>query len=132
DQMPEVLNSIPDAPNIGRITPGELKSALDRGGHIVVVDVSDRQGYATMHIPGAKNIPVDELHARALQELPDQGKVVLYCGCSEDQLSIFGVTILKTAFSGSYEGVVILAGGLNAWQAAGFPTESKALTLYNQ
>ena len=126
----EVLNSVQVSQEINLESPLELKQALDRREKIAIVDLDDRGAFAKRHLPNARNIPIDELQSRALQELPGRGKLLLYCGCDEDQLSITGVTILREGVGG-YENVQVLHGGLKAWQAAGFQTESSLPKKYN-
>ena len=43
-----------------------------------LLDVRTRQEFANGHIPGAVNIPVDDLRSR-LQELPQDRKIAVYC-----------------------------------------------------
>jgi len=42
-------------------TPAELRMMLDQGADIMVVDVRMPEEYRTIHIPGAVNIPLNEL-----------------------------------------------------------------------
>jgi rhodanese-related sulfurtransferase len=60
------------------ITCEELKSRLDRGDAIQLVDVRTRKEYEQGKIPGAQLIPVDELRDR-LHELDPQAETVVYC-----------------------------------------------------
>jgi membrane protein DedA with SNARE-associated domain len=65
---------------IARITPAELKSMLDAGGDVMVVDVRDRLDFQTEPsiIPGALHLSTDELEARHL-EIPRERDIILYC-----------------------------------------------------
>jgi NADPH-dependent 2,4-dienoyl-CoA reductase/sulfur reductase-like enzyme/rhodanese-related sulfurtransferase len=47
-------------------------------GQLILVDVRTPQEYANGHIPGAVNVPVDELRSR-LGELPRDREVAVYC-----------------------------------------------------
>jgi rhodanese-related sulfurtransferase len=69
------------------IGAADLKRLLDSGQRVVLLDVRERSAYASAHIPGAKNIPVDELEARAINELPPSDLIVAYCHCANDSLS---------------------------------------------
>ncbi|HEX8139150.1 MAG TPA: rhodanese-like domain-containing protein [Pyrinomonadaceae bacterium] len=69
------------------IGAADLKRLLDSGQRVVLLDVRERSAYASSHIPGAKNIPVDELEARAINELPPSDLIVAYCHCANDSLS---------------------------------------------
>jgi rhodanese-related sulfurtransferase len=62
------------------ITREELIGAR-RAGRIVLVDVLSRDSFAARHIPGAINLPVAEIGARADEVLPDRhAPIVVYCG----------------------------------------------------
>ena len=62
------------------ITRSELIRALRRR-RIVLVDVLTPESFAAMHIPGAINLPVDEINRRAPELLPDRrADIVAYCG----------------------------------------------------
>ncbi|HET9869307.1 MAG TPA: FAD-dependent oxidoreductase, partial [bacterium] len=52
--------------------------ALDRPGSRVVLDVRDPSEFAAGHVPGAVNIPLNELRAR-LGELPRDREIWAYC-----------------------------------------------------
>jgi rhodanese-related sulfurtransferase len=62
------------------ITRGELVRALRRH-RVVLVDVLAPESFAAMHIPGAINLPVDDITRRAPELLPDRrADIVAYCG----------------------------------------------------
>ena len=65
---------------IARITPEELKSMLDAGGDVMLVDVRDRLDFQTEPsiIPGALHLTTQELEARHL-EIPRERDIILYC-----------------------------------------------------
>ena len=63
--------------NIGR---EELKEKLDRGDAFVLVDTMASPYYRHSHLPGAINVPVDEIRERAPELLPDKdAEIVVYC-----------------------------------------------------
>jgi rhodanese-related sulfurtransferase len=78
-----------------------------------------------------KNIPVDELQSRALQELSAGRPIVLYCGCSTDELGNIAIDILRETLPGDAD-VKVLKGGLDAWAKEGLQIVNKILTKYNQ
>lgn len=53
----------------------ELKK---KGQSVTVVDVRERESYATKHFAGAKNIPMDELYIRAANELSPSDTILVY------------------------------------------------------
>jgi rhodanese-related sulfurtransferase len=62
------------------VTLAEMRG-LVRKPDVTILDVLSPQAYAAAHIPGARNIPVAELAARAVAELPNQSRrIVVYCG----------------------------------------------------
>ncbi|MCH6548115.1 MAG: rhodanese-like domain-containing protein [Gemmatimonadetes bacterium] len=73
--------------------------------------------YASGHIPGAVNIPFDQV-ARRIAEIDAPHGVALYCMVGPRARK--GESALLAA---GYEKVFHLEGGLAAWQAAGLPVE---------
>jgi len=65
------------ADQVPRITPQELKAALDEGRSVVVVDVRSREAFDEKHIEGAISVPSAELEQR-LTELPKSADIALY------------------------------------------------------
>ena len=65
---------------IARITPEELKTRLDGGENIMVVDVRDQIDFDAepSMIPGALHLRTDELDARH-NEIPRGHEIVVYC-----------------------------------------------------
>ena len=84
-------------------------------GGAPVVDVREPHEYEAGHVPGAVNIPLGELVARA-HELADHDHV--YAVCGSGGRSLRGAEALARA------GVTAInvAGGTKAWRAAGRPT----------
>jgi rhodanese-related sulfurtransferase len=66
-----------DRGSLATIGRDELLHKLEKG-EVVVVDVRPATEHAAGHIPGAVNMPIDEL-ARRLDELPARATVVAYC-----------------------------------------------------
>ena len=59
--------------------PHNVKRLLDaKSEEIVLLDVRSRDGYREAHLPGAVNIPFEEL-PRRLSELPKDKDIVAYC-----------------------------------------------------
>ena len=99
------------------ITAGALQAQRESGDAPVVIDVRTPDEYATGHIPGAINIPFEQV-ARRISEIDGPQGVALYCMVGPRARK--GETALLAA---GYEKVFHLEGGLAAWQAAGFPVE---------
>lgn len=82
----------------------------------LLIDVRTPAEFATGHIPGAINIPVDEL-ANRLSEVPDSQPVVVYCR-SGNRSAQAGRTLAQAGYTDIYD-----LGGLNAWTAQGLPVQ---------
>jgi rhodanese-related sulfurtransferase len=102
---------------IREITIDELAAARADADPPLLIDVRGHDEYATGHVPGAVNIPLDELPGR-LVELHGSGPVAAICQSGRrsaqaaEQLGASGLD------------VVSVAGGTSAWTEAGRPTDS--------
>jgi hypothetical protein len=67
----------PDYP-VKYIKVDELKAQLDRGENVAIFDVRTAEAFADLHIKGARNLPIRQVEARAVREVPKQTRVVLY------------------------------------------------------
>lgn len=98
------------------ITPAEALAMRDAGAF--VLDVRQPEEWNQVHIPGATLIPLGELPNR-LSEVPINQDVVVVC--RSGNRSAQARDILKDA---GYTQVTSMAGGMNQWAAAGYPTVS--------
>jgi rhodanese-related sulfurtransferase/DNA-binding transcriptional ArsR family regulator len=93
---------------------------LDRlsSGAITLLDVRSAEEYALGHLPGALNIPTDELEQR-LSELPPGREIVAYCRGPYCILSATAAALLE----GEGFRVRRLVAGFPDWKAAGLTVE---------
>jgi adenylyltransferase/sulfurtransferase len=63
---------------IPELTPEELKAKIDRGEKFVLLDVRETFEWDIVRLPGARLIPLSELHSR-MSELDSADEIVLYC-----------------------------------------------------
>lgn len=64
---------------VATISREELWEKIERGENFVLVDVLDEQFYRHSHLPGAINIPLDEIET-AEEKIPDKKtEIVVYC-----------------------------------------------------
>jgi len=78
------------------------------------IDVRSPGEYASGHIPGAVNIPMDQIEAR-LKDLLPKVPIVLVCQAGKRARMVAG--LLEPCRSD----VTILEGGTSAWSSAGLP-----------
>jgi len=95
------------------VTRDELMASL-RDSLVTLLDVRPRQEFALGHLPGALNIPLDELD-RHLSELPEGREIVAYCRGPYCVLSFEAVASLRAR---GYQ-VRRLEDGFPEWKAAG-------------
>ena len=81
-----------------------------------LLDVRTQEEWVEYHAPNTTLIPLDQLPAR-LNELPRDREIVVVC--RSGNRSQQGRDILLNA---GFTQVTSMAGGLKAWQAAGYPT----------
>ena len=64
----------------GTITRDELKAKIDRGDPFRLVEALPPEAYRKGHLPGAVNVPADQVAERAPRLLPDKSaEIVVYC-----------------------------------------------------
>ena len=97
------------------VSHDELADRL-RDGVVTLIDVRPVGEFAAGHIPGAVNIPLDEL-PRRLDELPADRAVVAYC---RGPYCVFAFEAVATLRAKGYE-ARRLADGYPQWWAAGRP-----------
>jgi len=114
------------------LTTEELKTMLDKGGPVLVVDTMPfADSFQKQHIPGAVNFdfPVEEVNQLDPQKAaefekilgPDKDKpLVFYCGFTKCGRSHNGA---MWALKLGYRDVYRCPGGIKGWNDAGYPTE---------
>jgi rhodanese-related sulfurtransferase len=104
-----------DSTQAPSISPAELQAQREAGVAPVVIDVRTSEEYDSGHVPGAVNIPFDQIAERIDQVDAPHG-VALYC--------MVGPRARKAEsalLAAGHERVLHLEGGLAAWKAAGLP-----------
>lgn len=101
-------------PQHREIAASEL-AAMVEANQALVIDVREVDEFAAGHIPGAVNMPLSTFQP---SRLPDAGGKTMVLNCLGGKRS--GMALDKCqAAQASVE--AHLAGGFNAWQAAGLP-----------
>jgi rhodanese-related sulfurtransferase len=92
----------------------------DAGAGHLLLDVRTLEEYEEVRIPGAVNIPLDELSDR-VAEVPTDQPIVLVC--RSGMRSIMGAQVLRYAGLNAVT-LYNLEGGTKAWVSKGWQTES--------
>ena len=103
-------------PDTANLTAQQVAQALD-AGEIVVVDVREPYEFDAGHIPGSVNLP---LSAFDLEALPTGGERQVVLSCQAGVRSQRALDYCRAAGADVHHH---LAGGFNAWLAAGLPSE---------
>ena len=100
------------------ITRTELQSRL---GTIVLLEALPSNYFEAEHLPGAQNMPLDEIDTLASLLVPDKGAaVVTYCAGPSCPNSKIAAERLETL---GYTDVYAYEGGKEDWLAGGLPFE---------
>jgi rhodanese-related sulfurtransferase len=105
---------VPTAGTGPTVTPTELARQVERGEPLTIIDVRSPGEYAVGHIPGAVNIPMEQVEARTNDLLPGLPVVLV---CQSGRRADITCTWLRNERTDAR----ILEGGTTAWQANGFP-----------
>ena len=110
----------PLPPEVTFITPEALKTRLDAGEYLCLIDARDLGAFDTAHIPGAQWCARGRLASQIERAAPTKYvPLVLYCSRGEESpLSVRPLQHL------GYAHIFVIQGGFVAWCAAGFPTEA--------
>jgi hydroxyacylglutathione hydrolase len=101
------------------MTPDALAGRLEGSNGVVVLDVRDRDEFASAHIPGAVHIPYGQLMDR-LSELPRDRPIAAVC--SGGKRSGLAASLLQR--EGFDEVIHVGHGGIGTWRRLGHPVES--------
>jgi rhodanese-related sulfurtransferase len=102
------------------ITMEDLLEMLENKEHFKLVEVLAKAEYEKGHIPGAINIPLDELEKLAKQKLKKKETIVVYCGSYSCHASTKAARKLLDL---GYEHTLDFKGGKRWWQHAGLELE---------
>src|SRR5262245_50623443 len=100
----------------GALKAREL-AELMKQGEVVPVDVRDAQAFGRAHIPGATNLPLEEIENRLAELYMLAGQPVLYDRSGDKTKE------LSEKMTEQGNPVAFLEGGFLAWEAEGLPVE---------
>ena len=107
---------------INTISREQIKQKLDAKEPITLVEALPDRYYQAGHLPGAINIPHDEIREKAAQLLPDKNALIaVYCASTECQNSRVATQVLvQMGYSNAHEYVE----GKQDWQDANLPVDT--------
>jgi rhodanese-related sulfurtransferase len=109
------------------IAPAELHQLLGAQPGLLVLDVRTPAEFGAVHVPQARNVPLDRLDPQALRaagECPADQPVYLLCKAGGRATK----AAEKLAATGFAQPVVV-EGGTDAWVQAGLPVERGAAAM---
>ena len=117
---PRFLKIVEDAKSRVRETNvDEVKSRLDRGDKLVLIDVREDREFDADHLPGAVHLGKGIIERDVEAKYPGlQTELILYCGggfrsaLAADNLQKMG-----------YSNVISMDGGIRGWREKGYPLE---------
>jgi len=107
-----------------RIAPGKELGTLQatrliNDSDALLLDIRETNEYDGGHLPRAIHIPLSQLPSRGQEIARHAGRpVIVYCARG-NRSRMAGGALAKLGFGDVYQ----LAGGYDAWRAAGLPTE---------
>lgn len=87
---------------------------------LFVLDVQEREGFLSQHIPGSVNIPFEEITAREA-EIPRNRDVIVSCIGNEVLPCALSTKAANLLRSNGYMNIYDYRGGVTEWKAAGLP-----------
>ncbi len=106
--------------NVKETTVIDVKSRLDKGEKLLLIDVREESEFATDHISGAIHLSKGVIERDIELAVPDLAtEIILYCGggfrsaLSAENLARMG-----------YSNVISMDGGIRVWRENGFPLTS--------
>ena len=103
-----------------QLSPQQLVDSINHH-NATLVDIRDPNAYAAGHIVGAVSINPQALEDSVKKLKKQKSKLVVVYGSAVNQANQLAVKLRQSGFSE----VKCLAGGLSAWQNAGFPLVKK-------
>ena len=118
NEMMENLNNPYDS-----IKAKDLDQQIHSDSKPLVIDIRNTEMFAEAHVPGAVNIPQDDLGARK-SELPEDRDAAIVMVCNIGKFSKQSTLYLKSL---GYRNVRSMKGGLNEWVRKGLATETSTV-----
>lgn len=117
--------------NVETIAPRKLHDLLASRSDADVIDVRTPVEFREVHLPAARNVPLDQLNAETMARLRRDDASPLYVICRSGNRAQQACERMQAA---GIEPVVNVEGGVQAWEADGLPVlrGKKAVSLERQ
>jgi len=99
----------------------ELKAKLDRRDPFRLIMTLGEAAYESKHIPGSTYVSDPRETEPVFEDLPPDSEIVVYCSNASCVASIAAYRRLEAR---GFTNVRRFPGGLQEWEAAGYPLES--------
>lgn len=100
------------------VTVEEVKAMIDKNAKIVVLDVRTPGEWNGGHLKNAKHADIQSSDfEQKIASIDKNATVVVYCAVGGRSSRAASMMVQK-----GYKNVINMAGGINAWNAAGYPT----------
>lgn len=100
------------------VTVEEAKAMIDKNTKIVVLDVRTPGEWNSGHLKNAKHADIQSSDfEQKIASIDKNATVVVYCAAGGRSSRAASIMVQK-----GYKDVINMAGGINAWNAAGYPT----------
>ena len=104
----------------GSMAPAELRKRYHSAGEIAIVDAREEGSFHERHLLMAACLPLSRLELIAPGLLPRRSVAIVVCDTGEGLAERAAARLIE----GGYRDVSVLASGVAAWEAAGFPVYS--------
>lgn len=107
---------------VAEISVEELDQKIQAGEIFKLIEVSNPEDYQKAHIEGAINITLDSLLETCLKQFNKIQQLVIYVQDADSSVGILSARRLQSA---GFSNVLLVKGGKEAWQGAGFSLEGE-------
>ncbi|MGH6981080.1 MAG: rhodanese-like domain-containing protein, partial [Stellaceae bacterium] len=98
------------------VSPGEVRAMIAEGAEVAILDLREEVAFAAGHLLHARTLPLSRLELRLAALVPRRATRIVLCD-GDDGLAARAAALLAGF---GYDHVMVLAGGVAAWEKAGF------------
>jgi rhodanese-related sulfurtransferase len=109
---------------ITKLAPNDLQASTQYSRDAQWIDVRSPSEFAACHVPGATNIPLEQLESRLADMSRDRSVVLI---CQGGQRAGMAAKLLER----HCPNLTVLEGGTNAWISAGLPVVTSTTTRWS-